>query len=106
MVCAAVREWISVSLICTEHFQYLAYDAFVHELNHGDAGEALCTAVSLTGPQGSLELSNDLDKGVNETAASSEGSLAASLIIWTILCLWRMGYWILRWLNNKIDPSF
>lgn len=75
MARSAVRGWMSVlSLIWNEHYQCLAYGAFVHELNHGNAGEALCSAVSLTGPQGSLELSEDLDKGVNETAASSEGS--------------------------------
>lgn len=32
---------------------------FAHELNRGDAGEALCSAVSHTGPPGSPELSEE-----------------------------------------------
>lgn len=38
---------------------YLAHAMFAHELNHGDAGKALCSAVSHSGPPGSLELSKE-----------------------------------------------
>lgn len=43
----------------TEYLKYLARDIFAHELNRGDAGEALCSAVSHTGPPGSLELTKE-----------------------------------------------